>query len=243
MDRHVFISYRRSDGAFVDDLIAALKGYICWRDTAGIAGGQVWREEIIRAIEAAYVMILVVSADTEQSKEVYAEYFYAFGHKVPIIPLVISDCKLPFGLENINARLWYEDKPRAVKELRSDLDRYRAQAASLKPASDQEIYLAALKMGENLMAVGNYTPMAGEGRFRRERALRAPRPVVMQSEFTWRRSGSLLGDRRVEEQRSNYEDLLPALHKSKRVMVLGEPGIGKTSTLYKFADELAQRAL
>ena len=65
----------------------------------------------------------------------------------------------------------------------------------------------------------------------------------MQSEFTWRRSGSLLGDRRVEEQRRNYEDLLPALHKSKRVMILGEPGIGKTSTLYKFADELAQRAL
>jgi len=94
---------------------------------------------------------------------VYAEYFYALGREVPVIPLLISDGKLPFGLENINARLWYEDKPRAVKELRGDLDHYRAQAASLKPASDKEIYLAALKMGENLIAVGNYTPMAGEG--------------------------------------------------------------------------------
>ena len=64
MDRHVFISYRRSDSAVVDDLIAALRGYTCWRDTTAIAGGQVWREEIIRAIEAAYAMILVVSTDT-----------------------------------------------------------------------------------------------------------------------------------------------------------------------------------
>jgi formylglycine-generating enzyme required for sulfatase activity len=227
----------------VDELISALRGYTCWRDTTAIAGGQMWREEIIRAIEAAYAMILVVSTDTEQSKEVYAEYFYAFGHKVPVIPLILDDCDLPFGLENINARLWYEDQQRALQGLRSDLDFYRSTAAPLKPASDIETYLAALKMGELLGAVANYTPMAGEGRFRTERALPVPRPVVMQSEFTWRRSGSLTRDRRREVQRRNYKDLLPALHKSKRVMVLGEPGIGKTSTLYKFADELAYRAL
>lgn len=242
MDRHVFISYRRSDRDFVDDLIAELSGYNCWRDTTGIAGGQVWREEIIRAIEAAYAMILVVSTDTEQSKEVYAEYFYALGRKLPVIPLLIADCNLPFGLENINARLWFEHRQRGLQGLRGDLARYRAKASPMEPASHVRTYLDAMQLGY-LMAVGNYTPMAGEGRFRREHALRAPRPVVMQSEFTWRRSGSLLGDRRVEEHRRNYEDLLPALHKSKRVMILGEPGIGKTSTLYKFADELAQRAL
>ena len=65
----------------------------------------------------------------------------------------------------------------------------------------------------------------------------------MRPEFSLRRSGSLLGDRQGEEQKHDYEDLLPELHRAKRVLVLGEPGIGKTSTLYKFADELAQRAL
>jgi hypothetical protein len=242
MDRHVFISYRRSDGAFVDELIAVLNGYTCWRDTTGIAGGQVWREEIIRAIEAAYAMILVVSADTEQSKEVYAEYFYAFGHKVPIIPLLISEGELPFGLENINARLWYEDKPRAVEELRGDLERYRAQAASLKPASDLRTYLGAMQLGY-LMAVGNYTPMAGEGRFRRERVARSLHAVVMRPEFSLRRAGPLFGERQTIQEKREYENLLPALRESKRVMVLGEPGIGKTTTLFKFSDELRQQAL
>jgi hypothetical protein len=242
MDRHVFISYRRSDRDFVDDLIAELSGYNCWRDTTGIAGGQVWREEIIRAIEAAYAMILVVSADTEQSKEVYAEYFYALGRKLPVIPLLIADCNLPFGLENINARLWYQDHQRVAKELRSDLDRYRAAASSIAPASDIHVYLAALQMGY-LMAVGNYTPLAGVGWFRHERTSQLSNAVVMRPELSLRRKSPLFADRAREETKQDYEDLLPVLHEVKRVVLLGEPGIGKTTTLYKFADELRRRAL
>jgi hypothetical protein len=75
MDRHVFISYRRSDGGVVDELLNGLRGHECWRDAARIAGGQLWREAITRALDAAYAMILVVSPETGQSKEVYAEYF------------------------------------------------------------------------------------------------------------------------------------------------------------------------
>ena len=242
MDRHVFISYCRSDGTVVEELIAGLSGYSCWRDTTGIAGGQVWREEIMRAIDTAYAMILVVSADTEQSKEVYAEYFYAFGHKVPVIPLLLSDGKLPFGLENINARLWYQDQQRVVKELRSDLDRYRAAAPSIAPASDIHIYLAALQLGY-LMAVGNYTPLAGVGWFRHQRTSQLSNAVVMRPKFSLRRKSPLFADRKTEETKRDYEDLLPVLHEAKRVVVLGEPGIGKTTTLYKFADELRRRAL
>ena len=162
MDRHVFISYRRSDSAVVDDLLAALSDrYASWRDTARIVGGQVWREEITRALDLAYAMILVVSTETEQSKEVYAEYFYALGRKVPVIPVLFTRCKLPFGLESVNARLWYQDKQRTVKELRSDLDRYRAEAPLMEPTNDVRTYLGGMQLGY-LMAVGNYTPMAGK---------------------------------------------------------------------------------
>ena len=65
----------------------------------------------------------------------------------------------------------------------------------------------------------------------------------MHPEFSFRRSSLLFGERPVEDQRKEYDDLLPALHETKRVIVLGEPGIGKTTTLYKFADELRLRAL
>jgi hypothetical protein len=243
MDRHVFISYRRSDSGVVDELLAALSGrHVCWRDTAHIAGGQVWRERLARALDTAYAMILVVSPETEHSKEVYAEYFYALGHNVPIIPLLINPCELPWGLEIVNARLWYRDRQRAVRELRGDLDLYHQRAPALGPTNDIHTYLNALQLGY-LMNVGNYTPMAGEGRFRPERVVRRPQAVVMRPEFSLRRSNPLFGDRQIEDQRKEYDDLLPALHEAKRVVVLGEPGIGKTTTLYKFADELRLRAL
>jgi hypothetical protein len=241
MARHVFISYRREDSAVVDELIAALTGYACWRDTERIDGGQLWREAIARALDAAYAMILVVSPKAEQSKEVYAEYFYADGHHVPVIPLLIDSCDLPFGLANVNARAWHKDKQLAVQHLRADLE-YRAKAPSLEPANDLHTYLRALQLGY-LMAVGNYTPMAGDFRCRRETVSRLPQPVVMRPEFSLRRSSALFGERSVEEERGEYEDLLPALHESKRVLILGEPGIGKTTTLFKFADELRLRLL
>lgn len=160
MDRHVFISYRRSDSSVVDELVTALSGrFTCWRDTARISGGQVWREEITRALDVAYAMILAVSPETEQSKEVYAEYFYALGRKVPVIPLLITQCQLPFGLENVNARAWHKDKQLAVKELHGDLDLYNRRAPALEPTNDIHTYLNALQLGY-LMNVGNYTPMA-----------------------------------------------------------------------------------
>ena len=117
MDRHVFISYRRSDAAFVDDLLVSLSGYACWRDTTGIAGGEGWEEKIASAINAAYAMILVVSADTEKSSQVLVEYRLAKARepKLPIIPLLITKCPVPFNLGNINARLWYDDRDRAAQ--------------------------------------------------------------------------------------------------------------------------------
>lgn len=73
---HAFISYCRDDAAVVDELVAALgEAYPTWRDTSEIRDGQRWREQIVRAIDHAYAVIVVVSRTTEHSKEVYAEYF------------------------------------------------------------------------------------------------------------------------------------------------------------------------
>ena len=79
-----FHLYRRldKDSAVVDELTEKLSEFNPWRDMTDILGGQVWREKIAGAIDASFAMILVVSADTEQSKEVYAEYFHALAHKV-----------------------------------------------------------------------------------------------------------------------------------------------------------------
>jgi len=85
--------------------------------------------------------------------------------------------------------------------------------------------------------------MAGVARVRPNRKTGRLNPVVMNSEFSFRRSSLLHNERAEVEDVRNYEDLLPALHQFKRVLILGEPGIGKTTTLFKFADELRRQAL
>lgn len=54
----------------------------------------------------------------------------------------------------------------------------RTDGPVVGPADDVQTYLSALKL-DYLMAVKNYTPMAGVARFRPERAVRRPRSVVM----------------------------------------------------------------
>ena len=198
-NRHAFISYRRSDSPLVEQIIEALEpGYPTWRDTVEIRGGQVWREEIVRAIDSAYALILVISPRTEESKEVYAEYFYARGRKVPVIPLLIAETGLPFGLENLNARLWYQNHEHALKDLIDDLKHYRRHAPAVEPADDVKTYLRALQFNY-LMAVENYTPMAGVVRVRQDRTAGRIHPVVMGSEFVLRKSSKLYANQQVAE--------------------------------------------
>jgi Sulfatase-modifying factor enzyme 1/TIR domain/NACHT domain len=239
-DSHVFISYRRSDAAIVSELIAALGDeYPCWRDTERIQGGQVWRETITRGIDLAYAMILIISPDTQHSKEVYAEYFYALGRSIPVIPLLTSDCGLPFGLENVHARLWFRDKEQSLEDLREDLTMYRDRAPEAEPGSDVHTYLRALQFAY-LMAVENYTPMAGAGRYRARPISSRLHAVVMRPGFGLRKTSILLEERKAPEEVRSYDDLIPALLELGQVLVLGEPGSGKTTTLYKFAHKLQQ---
>ena len=236
MNRHVFISYCRlaEDSAVVDELIAALGDFTCWRDRDGLSVGEDWEDGIARAIADANAMILVVSGETKKSPQVLVEYRLAKARepRLPIILLLIEKCDVPFNLGNINACIWYEDRPRALGQLREKLKDYRDHPAPRAMIRD---YLLALRQSVELKNVANYASMAGEGQVQLGRPSDALRPVVMRPEFLLRRD--------LAEQRREYEDLLPELHRSKRVLILGEPGIGKSSTLAKFADELAERML
>lgn len=238
---HVFISYRRQDAGAVDELVSALgAAHPTWRDTTKIRGGQAWREAIVRAIDRSYALILVVSPATEHSRKVYAEYFYTLGRKVPVIPLLVADCALPFGLDSVNAPLWYVNREQCVRDLIGDLDAYRAEPPAVVAASALETYLNSLRLGY-LMNVGNYTPMLGEVR-KRSRPEGLPlRPLEMASCFTLLRNSVLGMEREVVEKVRDHADLLPALDELRQVVLLGEPGIGKTTTLYKFADQLCAR--
>lgn len=94
--RRIFVSYRRSDGAIADALVAALEhqGFGVWLDREDIGGGSRWRDEIARAIEGCDAMVFLMSATALESDEVYKELAMARRLARPIIPLQIGDVRL-----------------------------------------------------------------------------------------------------------------------------------------------------
>ena len=94
--RRIFVSYRRSDGAIADALVAALEhqGFGVWLDREDIGGGSRWRDEIARAIEGCDAMVFLMSAAALESDEVYQELAMARSLGRPIIPLQLGEVRL-----------------------------------------------------------------------------------------------------------------------------------------------------
>lgn len=98
---HIFLSYSRSDGGYVDKLSVAIEsvGVRVWVDRRGLRGGDQWREEIVRAIKTADLFMLVLSPNSARSDNVRKELDIAEGAKRPILPVAIAPTKIPSAME------------------------------------------------------------------------------------------------------------------------------------------------
>ncbi|HEY1348874.1 MAG TPA: TIR domain-containing protein [Ktedonobacteraceae bacterium] len=100
----IFISYSRSDSGFVDRLEADLqaRGLHTWVDRRKLEGGQVWLDELEKAIEGSQIVLVVLSPDAVQSRYVRMEYRYAQSLGRPVIPLEYQSCpRVPIDLNSL----------------------------------------------------------------------------------------------------------------------------------------------
>lgn len=97
----IFLSYSSSDAEFASALSNELRdaGHKVWIDTAGIAGGDDWRERIGVAIDASKLVLTVLSTEAFNSTWVRRELTYADTIGKPILPVLFRQCQLPS---------WYE---------------------------------------------------------------------------------------------------------------------------------------
>lgn len=89
----VFISYSRFDAALATQLRDYLRGSGLepWLDIDDrIAPGERWRPELQRAIETSGSLLVIVTTEALQSKEVEFEITYALDNRKPLIPLILS---------------------------------------------------------------------------------------------------------------------------------------------------------
>jgi formylglycine-generating enzyme required for sulfatase activity len=218
---HIFMSYSSKDRAFVDRLAEDLRahGHTVWIDFEGIRGGEQWKQSIADGLHASRVVLLIVSPDSIASKWVEAEVETARQLEKTIIPLLLRPIDDVKALPQPNSRyvltdIHYRDFTHGYQQAFEQLLKDLPQPESGVPGHCQKLIarLAALPWGLD--------------HYMQEEAKLLP---VDASPYE---DGVIKG---------NPENLLRRLWNGERLLVLGEPGIGKTVALERLAWELANR--
>jgi hypothetical protein len=97
MSHDIFISYSSKDKIVADAVVAALekKDIRCWYAPRDIRPGAEWGDAITHAINDSALMLLVFSKNSNRSKRVLDEIYYAILKEKTI---------LPFRIENLDPR-------------------------------------------------------------------------------------------------------------------------------------------
>ena len=100
---HVFISYKREDRSFVDELENRIieAGMETWSDNQ-LRAGESWRLKIDEAIEDAFAMVVVMTPEARKSEYVTYEWSFAMGLGISIIPIMLKETKLHPKLDDLH---------------------------------------------------------------------------------------------------------------------------------------------
>ena len=97
MSAEIFISYASKDRKRILDLVDRLESadVSVWIDQMSIEGATMWSEEIVSAIRNCKVLILAISGNSADSKNVVKELALASeGHK-NILPVYLESAEIP----------------------------------------------------------------------------------------------------------------------------------------------------
>ena len=123
MAHDVFISHAKDDKTKADLLCLQLEqaGIRCWIAPRDVRPGRNWGSEIIRGLDNARVMILLLSASSNRSRPVIKEVERAFGKEIVIIPVRLEEVIPSDALEFfLSSDQWFDA---ITPPLESHLDR------------------------------------------------------------------------------------------------------------------------
>lgn len=107
----VFVSYAHADNTAVLPVVEAVQaqGRNVWIDKQGLAGGDGWAGEIVRAIKGARGVIVMCSKHAFESDHVKREVYLADRYKKPMAPVFIEPATPPEDFEYFFASVqWLE---------------------------------------------------------------------------------------------------------------------------------------
>ncbi|MEZ4669955.1 MAG: TIR domain-containing protein [Anaerolineae bacterium] len=247
--RHIFISYARKDGQpFAERLESALqeRGHATWRDTRGIDPAKDFTAEIERAIKAADVVVTCITPDTERDDSfVRREIQYALVVGKRVIVARMAEIAPPIHVVNNTWVEFWKDWDKGFEHLLTVLntpvenystptlppeatDPFRPYVQSLYERTVDFLDRAVIKL---IDLTSEETP---------EAVNTAPRqPSMIDLFFTAQGMGE-----EKQAKRPLFNTFAEAFKAyDGRVLLLGEPGAGKTITLMAFARDAAAKRL
>jgi hypothetical protein len=93
MDPEIFITCSSKDQKVSRTICAALenRGLTCWISSRDVKPGQNFQEQIVKAIRAAKIMVLVFTSNANNSNEIKKELALASQNNLVVIPVRIED--------------------------------------------------------------------------------------------------------------------------------------------------------
>jgi hypothetical protein len=93
VDPKIFITFSSKDQKIAQAICTALehRGLACWISLRNIAPGQNFREQILKAIRAAKIMVLIFTANANNSKAIKEDLALAAQNNLVVIPVRIED--------------------------------------------------------------------------------------------------------------------------------------------------------
>jgi len=114
----VFISYASADAGVAQGVCSQLEaaGISCWIAPRDVVPGEFYADAIVRAIDAASVLVLVLSKNSAESPHVLREVERGSSKRHPLVSFRIDLAPLPSGLEYfLNTSHWLDASATGVE--------------------------------------------------------------------------------------------------------------------------------
>ncbi len=100
----IFVSYARENGDFAWKLVRDLRdaGIATWFDQTSIHPGRPWDIEVEHGLKSCAGLVVVLTPDSVESREVRNEVNLVYEDEKPIIPMLLRECEIPYRWRTLN---------------------------------------------------------------------------------------------------------------------------------------------